>query len=1736
MILETQATNANGFYQFVGVADGNYLVRVDPATVPSGYTQTYDNSGVQNDHLGQGDISGGNTVNTADFGYQPGAGVYSVGGNVWNDNGAGGGTAGNGTRDGGKPGIPGVKVCLYKDTNGNGLYDPGKPPFVCTTTDSNGNYTFPGVPNGNYVVVTDPSTLPNTAYAQTGDPDSSCPSAGCNHQSAVVVNNANPPAENFGYQEKRSSISGTVCDGNGNGDCNKAGDPAEPAMANVTVFLTWAGPDGIMGTADDVVTTATTDPSGNYNFPNLLPGVYAVTKVTPSGYSSLADIDGSNPNYITVVLPAGTNKTNQDFEVDPLAGSIGDRVWLDTDGDGVQDIGEPGLPNVVVELKDGSGNPIDSDPNTAGVQPTLATTDLNGAYLFTGVPAGSYQVDVVSGVPAGLAVSPGTTDPRAVTLSAGQSYLDADFGYTAPPATAVIGDYVWADVDADGKQDPGEVGIGGVTVELRGPGPDGILGTPDDITVGSPITTDPDGSYLFTNVAPGQYLVRVSGAPLAGYTPTSGPQSEGATSSTPVTVAGGDVLTDVDFGFDKPALYSISDRLWYDADRDGVLDAGESGIGGVTVNLLDGGGNVIATVTSNPDGTFTFPGVPDGSYTIQIADNSGQLTNLQTTTAPAAAGQRPVVVSGAIVTGVNFGYAGFGPIGDTIWSDANGNGVEDPGELGIGGVTVNLYFDDGDGIYEPGAGDVLIASRVTDAAGQYLFNDLPQGAFWVSVTAPAGYTQTGDPSQPGVPCTTCDNRGIAILTSLEPSDLDMDFGYRNQDLADVSGTVWNDTNSNGVQGAGEPGIAGVTVNLVNAAGKVVATTTTDSNGNYTFFDVPAGNYTVVVTDEANVLDGYTLTSGLDVIPVTVAATNISNVNFGYVRNPATGAIGDTVWHDANRDGVQNGAEPGMPNVVVELKDGSGNSIDSDPITPGVQPTVQTTDLNGQYLFDNLPAGNYTVAVVSGVPSGMAPTTGTANPSAVINLSAGKLYPEADFGYAWQTGVALGDIVWHDVDGDGIQDPGEPGIGGVSITVSGPSCPTGCTVLTDPDGSWLVGGLTAGTYTVVVTAPAGYNATPTNGRLSRQYVVPAGEDVLYADFGFTAGPTGAIGDTIYLDANGSGGQDGGEPGIGGVTLSLLNSSGQVVATTVTNANGGYSFSGLPNGAYSVVVTDVNNVLGGLRQTQDPDQAGVCTTCDNRGVRTISAGAVDLTVDFGYAPVGGTIGNQVWHDKDGDGLYEPKGNDNIAGNADDETGIEGVVINLYLDINNNGVYDAGTDNLVRTTVTDMNGQYQFTGLPAGKYLVDVASSNIAAGGVLEGFNKTTGAPGANNNSQADPYVVTLTSTGGVVSSNETADFGYDAPIPYSIAGTIFNDLNRNGATVPTQELGEPPISSVMVYLYRDLNGDGVIGPEDPVIGATIANATGDYLFTDLPPGKYVVSTDALGTSANGFYQTTQTGSSKPVQPVTISNANVIDQDFGYYWYPLAPLSVVVASFSGQFVEGNVVLTWETVSELNNRGFNLWRGVAPTEPDTQLNSTLIPSQSQGNPAGFIYTWTDEEALTPGTTYYYWLEDVDLAGVVTRHGPENVTVPDPQAVTLASFSAVQVNDVIEVSWEMVNEGETASYNLYRSGTDAGPELLLINVPSHVMGGADDASYNYTDAAVVVGESYWYWLEAVDLTGETTLFDPVRIDYQVATAVTVSSLTASSATTGSLGWPAAAMLLAAGLAAGLSWRRRSVR
>ncbi len=125
----------------------------------------------------------------------------------------------------------------------------------------------------------------------------------------------------------------------------------------------------------------------------------------------------------------------------------------------------------------------------------------------------------------------------------------------------------------------------------------------------------------------------------------------------------------------------------------------------------------------------------------------------------------------------------------------------------------------------------------------------------------------------------------------------------------------------------------------------------------------------------------------------------------------------------------------------------------------------------------------------------------------------------------------------------------------------------------------------------------------------------------------------------------------------------------------------------------------------------------------------------------------------------------------------------------------------------------------------------------------------------------------------------------------------------------------------------------------------------------------------------------------------------------------LAVTLAEFYAEQVADHVLVSWETASELGNMGFNLLRGTSPAGWDRQLNDLLIPSQSLGNPGGFVYTWEDAADLVPGTSYFYWLQDVDVNGATTLHGPVSVDFVTPTAVTLGGVSANQGLDTLHYS-----------------------------------------------------------------------------------------------------------------------------
>jgi len=273
------------------------------------------------------------------------------------------------------------------------------------------------------------------------------------------------------------------------------------------------------------------------------------------------------------------------------------------------------------------------------------------------------------------------------------------------------------------------------------------------------------------------------------------------------------VVTDIDFGFNAANTNTIVDTFWVDSDRDGVRDADEQPIAGVSVTVFndanndgiaddaDGNGqpDVVASTLSDENGQVLFTGLPDGNYVIGVTDVENQLSNFVGTTGEAAAGLSDTVslIGGATNTQESFGYNQPGLIAGTVYADADSNADQNDGEAGVSGATATLLLDvDGDGVYE-----TTVDTVVTGTDGSYQFNVNSGGEYRVVISSPGG-TQTEDPE--GV----IDNQADITLANGQ-SSVGNDFGYNGiADLFDLSGTVFIDPDKDGIEDAGELGIEG----------------------------------------------------------------------------------------------------------------------------------------------------------------------------------------------------------------------------------------------------------------------------------------------------------------------------------------------------------------------------------------------------------------------------------------------------------------------------------------------------------------------------------------------------------------------------------------------------------------------------------------------------------------------------------------------------------------------------------------------------------------------------------------------------------------------------------------------------------------------------------------------------------------------------------------------------------------
>ncbi|MCC6905527.1 MAG: hypothetical protein IT326_06755, partial [Anaerolineae bacterium] len=752
---------------------------------------------------------------------------------------------------------------------------------------------------------------------------------------------------------------------------------------------------------------------------------------------------------------------------------------------------------------------------------------------------------------------------------------------------------------------------------------------------------------------------------VSGYTldnPTSSP--------TAVPGAGFSGTQTVDFDFDPPAgitgfLY-IDDGAGGGAAANEVKDGAEVGISSRSVTYYlddgdgvyepggdDGAGKI--TAPTGASGQYTISGLAAGTYWVAAPTSVG--ANLLETAI--TANPRQVTVTAGTVTsnGTDFGYLASGGITGYLYRDENTSNTMDGGETAVNGQTLTLYQDDGDGVYEPGAGDTLVTTALTDSAGQYAFAGLDAGNYWVTgpISVDGGNYDVG----------TTNPVLVAVTSGTVNANAANNIGYDPDPTAvgTLTGTTYKDGNLNDIYDAGSDNtLNGVLVTVYKDDGDGVyepgtddalVTTATSSGGTYTVNNLVAGDYWVL----GEPTSGGSLIGTPNPVPVTIPAGGTDTADFGYDTNSTdinvvayldNGAGGGTASNS-----TKDGGELGVADIPISLylDDGDGDcNVDAGDTFLASMVSGGT----GQVLFSGLSNSNDYCVLLGALPAGYSLLVGELSYRLISSPSPGNTI-DWDFPllFSGGTGDIAGTAFQDDggtsgAIGDNTKNGDEAGIGGLTATLYNDVNGNGvydagtdtlaATTTTTSTGAFLFDSLPAGKYLVQLPATSG------------SYTLPAAEQTIAltvtngttqtATFAYDT--TGGIIGTVYRDDGSGGGtalnntRDTGELTIPDITVNLYNDvngngaydagTDTLAATTTTNSSGIFAFSGLNTGRY---IVDVDQADADL-----PAYYSIGTT-DPYPITVIPAESV---VDFGFDPPG-TVSGTVFRDLDDDNVLDP-----------------------------------------------------------------------------------------------------------------------------------------------------------------------------------------------------------------------------------------------------------------------------------------------------------------------------------------------------------------------------------------------------------------------------------------------------------------------------------------------------------------
>jgi len=1008
------------------------------------------------------------------------------------------------------------------------------------------------------------------------------------------------------------------------------------------------------------------------------------------------------------------------------------------------------------------------------------------------------------------------------------------------PKPISIAGTVWVDDNLNLKRDPGEATLPGVTVALfRKSESSGQF-----VDTGHRQVTSSAGTYLFgTNLGltPGEYQV-VQTQPEGFFSVGAVAGSIGGT--TVGRAASSDILTginltlgdlhavDYDFAEARPA--QLGGFVYQDNNDNGRRDPGEPGIGGVTVRLVPR--NTIApispieTLTLN-DGSYRFHDLPPGLYDIvQVTQPPGLDDGRD---APGTVDGRVVGVaddpgdairniqlnSNSVGNEYNFGELPRGIITGGVYLAPPGEdcgGRDDGRSTPLAGVSIELV----------GPGGVTIASTTTGLDGQYRFEDVPKGIYSIIEVTPEGLidgrAHVGRIG--GLEVGVAIGGGLIRDIVLPAGATGTRYDFCEAAPAQISGYVYHDRNDDGRRDDGEEAIPGVTLELVNPSGQVVATTQTDHQGHYRFTDLLPGNYSIRQIQPSGFLDGRDTAGTIDGVPVGAAVnpgdliTSIAirqgqtgiDYNFGELR-PAT--LSGRVHVDANGDCLYDPGELLLSGVMIRLINASGVEIAS-----------TSTNAQGVYTFTDIPPGTYTV--IQDQPEGY--FSGTARPGSAggikesnnrigsITLGSGEV--AVDYDFCEKPPAEISGYVYVDQNNNRRRDHGEPPIAGTRVDLIDSSGRQVATTTTDASGFYRFTFLPAGQYTLRQTQPDGYlqgsqQAGSGGGDDSLQDVishVPIAFGAILTEYNFGELLPSSISGYVFVDGNGDCYRQDDEPGLSGVLIELFNGAGQLVTYTHTNGQGFYQFDGLAPGQYRIVETQPEGYFSGAAR---PGSGGGRAEGGNV-ITEIPIGPGQNLVEYNFCEkMPASISGKSYIDLDR--------NQRLDGN---DRALPGVTIELR---------DA-SDQFIQSTLTDANGFYQFIGLPPGTYSV----RQIQPDGLFH-QDQIVGSLGGNN--AIDDIISAIVLSGG----DQAVDYDFTDVPPASISGYVFQD----GPPLILETIPDP----ANLREYRD----GIRKPTDtPIAGVVmqLRNFAGQPISAERAlPGLYDGIIEVV-TDANGFYEFT------------------------------------------------------------------------------------------------------------------------------------------------------------------------------------------------------------------------------------------------------------------------------------------